>query len=540
MVERLPQFKDQADINGYIFTEPHIEERLLSVDLRTFLQSKTFFYHKKCYEKFSLDKLNRVLNSKRIKISESDTDESAQSIVRTRHSSGVCVFPLGKCVCMFCREEDKYNPRRPEDKQWKLRAAGGKSSSSTHAEEFTADLRMKAGKLGDSRILAQLYSDVRASELYYHLHCLLEFNNKYTRAMAALERTVIYSDSEEFIMFGAYEALRRFIRESTATSFTSSELELIYQTKLEELGGARKSAHSTRFTKEYLEERKDELGITVVQKSANSSYTILRHEALKDSLAPSDWCTLMRRVVDLIRQEIVERPAMSDMADLEIGEDIVIKKLRMFITLLCDNEPSFHDIPQQLETICQLITRQTKKFIRPGRVHQEDTLAVQRRVPRKSEVPIARYLTLKVYSTIRSRELITTLAKNGITLSYHRLLEFTSELSSVMTELFSRSGDRVLPSKLRTGVFTVFIDDNLDQSSSSSTAVKHFHGSSITVLQLPDAENLGQSREKKKFHELTDTEKKVTFCPALENYLKVDDNIQISKKNITSRVQTSK
>ena len=440
---------------------------------------------------------------------------------------------------MFCREEDKYNPRRPEEKQWKLRAAGGKSASATHAHEFTADLRLQAGMLGDSRVLAQLCSDVRASELFYHLPCLSDFNYKYTQTIAALEEaTVVYTDTDEFIKFGAHEAVRRFINESTARSFTSSELESIYQIKFQELGGPPKISHSTRFTKDYLEKRKDDLRITIVQKSANSSYTILRQDNLEAALVPSDWCTLLRRVTDPIRQEIVERPVISEMADLEIGEDISIRKIRMLITLLCQNEPSFQDIPKALETICQLIAMQTKKFVRPGRASHSDEKSVQRRIPRKSEVPVARYFTLKIYATIRSRELISCLAENGITVSYYRLLEFTSNLNAVMIELYSRSGDRVLPSLLRIGVFTVFIDDNLDQNSSSSTAVKHFHGSSVTEIQFPEEENPGEIREKKKYHELTDTEKNTKFCPALEKYLNVDDNVKINKKNISSRIQT--
>ena len=76
-------------------------------------------------------------------------------------------------------------------------------------------------------------------------------------------------------------------------------------------------------------------------------------------------------------------------------------------------------IPQELKTICQLTAMQTKKFIRPSRADHIDATSVQRRVPRKSEGPVARYLTLKVYSIIRSRELVNTLAENGITLSYH-------------------------------------------------------------------------------------------------------------------------
>ena len=61
---------------------------------------------------------------------------------------------------LTCRDEDKYNQKYTQDKRWKLRAAGGKSASSTHAQDFTANLRFKAGTLGESRVLAQFCNAV--------------------------------------------------------------------------------------------------------------------------------------------------------------------------------------------------------------------------------------------------------------------------------------------------------------------------------------------------------------------------------------------
>ena len=44
--------------------------------------------------------------------------------------------------------------------------------------------------------------------------------------------------------------------------------------------------------------------------------------------------------MDPIRAEILERPLPSDMADLEVGEEVTVNKLKMLITLLCDKDPS--------------------------------------------------------------------------------------------------------------------------------------------------------------------------------------------------------
>ena len=45
--------------------------------------------------------------------------------------------------------------------------------------------------------------------------------------------------------------------------------------------------------------------------------------------------------------------------------------------------------------------------------------------------------------------------------------------------------------KLRRGVFTIFVDENVDKNSSSVTAAGHFHGAGVTVLQFLSEENPG-------------------------------------------------
>ena len=42
----------------------------------------------------------------------------------------------------------------------------------------------------------------------------------------------------------------------------------------------------------------------------------------------------------------------------------------------------------------------------------------------------------------------------------------------------------MLPSTLRRGIFTIFVDDNVDKNSSSVTAAGHFQGAGVTALQL--------------------------------------------------------
>ena len=56
--------------------------------------------------------------------------------------------------------------------------------------------------------------------------------------------------------------------------------------------------------------------------------------------------------------------------------------------------------------------------------------------------------------------------------------------------LYSDSEDKVLPSTLRRGIFTIFVDYNVDKNSSSITAGGHFQGEGVTALQLTNEEEL--------------------------------------------------
>ena len=95
------------------------------------------------------------------------------------------------------------------------------------------------------------------------------------------------------------------------------------------------------------------------------------------------------------------------------------------------------------------------------------------------------------------------------------------DLSITVTSLYKMSENKVIPSNARKGIFTVFVDDNMDQNSSSSTATMHFHGTSVSMFQFPIADVPGIKRQRPALNELSQKEKDVGFC-VLEKYLNVD------------------
>ena len=113
-----------------------------------------------------------------------------------------------------------------------------------------------------------------------------------------------------------------------------------------------------------------------------------------------------------------------------------------------------------------------------------------RKILKKKETPVALYSTLNIYGTFRSKTVIDNFFNLGLRLSYDRILEFTKKLSDVQIENYELTGV-FSPNPLRKSIFTVVAKDDIDFNATSSTPVKHFHGTSMTVMQFPSAQNFG-------------------------------------------------
>ena len=109
---------------------------------------------------------------------------------------------------------------------------------------------------------------------------------------------------------------------------------------------------------------------------------------------------------------------------------------------------------------------------------------------KERETPAIIYSTLKLYGTIRSKTLINHFFSLGLCLSYDRVLEITEELSDIQIKHYMNT-NVFAPSPLKKNLFTVLAKDNIDFNATYSTAVQHFHGTSMTAMQFFSEENLG-------------------------------------------------
>ena len=113
---------------------------------------------------------------------------------------------------------------------------------------------------------------------------------------------------------------------------------------------------------------------------------------------------------------------------------------------------------------------------------------------RDRELPLPIYLGVMTHATTRKRTLIDKLYNLGLSISYDRVLELSTDMGNSVCEHFESEGV-VCPPKLLKGVFTTAAMDNIDHNPSSVTAQGAFHGTGISLFQHPSSNDPGEERE---------------------------------------------
>ena len=97
------------------------------------------------------------------------------------------------------------------------------------------------------------------------------------------------------------------------------------------------------------------------------------------------------------------------------------------------------------------------------------------------ETPLPLYIGLNIHTQTRSKKILNSLHKLGISISYKRVIEVENSLGSSICKRFEDEGI-LCPSQLWKGLFTVGALDNIDHNLSSTTAQGSFHGTGISTF----------------------------------------------------------
>lgn len=134
---------------------------------------------------------------------------------------------------------------------------------------------------------------------------------------------------------------------------------------------------------------------------------------------------------------------------------------------------------------------------------------------------------MSVFAKTRKRQLIDMLHKNGVSISYDRVLEISAQLGEALVAQYVEDGV-VCPPVLRKQLFTMAAVDNIDHNLSATTAQTSFHGTSVSIFQHPSPEYGGEEHDVLKLN----PDMKMKTVPKLpEAYTNVRPAYLIKKPN---------
>ena len=114
---------------------------------------------------------------------------------------------------------------------------------------------------------------------------------------------------------------------------------------------------------------------------------------------------------------------------------------------------------------------------------------------RDREPPLPIYLDLMTHAETRKRARVDKLYNLGLSISYDRVLELSTDMGNSVCARFESEGF-FCQTKLLKGVFTTAAVDNIDHSPSSVTAQGAFDGTGISLFRHPTFDVPGEGSER--------------------------------------------
>lgn len=438
--------------------------------LTQILKEKSAKWHKSCRDKFSNLKLQRAEK----RGTEGEEEHGAKKSARRSHSAGE---EESVSRCFFCEE-----------------GSGELHRASTF--NLDANVRRCAFQTNDSSLLAKLSAgDMVAIDALYHTQCLTSL---YRRAQNAAKSEPEHTD--EVMNCGiALAELVSFIEESRIDSVTPvfklADLANMYASRLKQMGADSSSRiHTTRLKERilvhcpYLQEFKDGRNIMLM---ANEDVGIAIRKAVEENC--DNDAIILAKAAKIVRRDLLamEKTDFHGKFENDCQEKSVSQSLLSLVKMIMGGPNIETQSSNVIEAQATLTIAQLIRFNCTVR-RRKDTLAMYHTKEREPPLPI--YLGLLLHAETRKRGLVDKMCDLGMSVSYNRVLEISTEMGNAVCTRFAAE-KIVCPPKLRKGIFTTSAVDNIDHNPSSTTAIGSLHGTGISLFQHPTAENGGQERE---------------------------------------------
>ena len=158
-------------------------------------------------------------------------------------------------------------------------------------------------------------------------------------------------------------------------------------------------------------------------------------------------------------------------------EDSVPLRLLTLCSLLIDGcDPRRKG--QSAQSISQLVMREYRK-----KWTNNDAI-IRKHDSKSHETPVPTYIGLKLYATVRSKTLLDKFFHLGVCISYDRVLDISNSIAFYILQKYEQNQKVFVPNLLRLELLTIIAKDNIDFNTRSTKVSQHFHGISMTAMQL--------------------------------------------------------
>ena len=438
--------------------------------LKTLMSHKAS-WHKSCYNKFGKLKLQRASKRKSEHAFEEVSPVKTRSVQNVKHESSY------ENICFFCEGHVGFLHR----------------ASTTNIDK---KVRWYATELQDTKLLAKLSTgDMHALDALYHTKCLTGLSNRYRQSTTSSRERTNQASLEGI----ALAELISYIEETKASDddihiFKLSNLVKLYRSRLEELNThIPDRVNSTRL--------KERLLLQLPLKASHQGREILLGfdedvgAALQFASENNydDEAVLFAKTARIVRREMLHK---TQHFDGTFGPDCqhssVPDSLLALVGMILDGSNITHQTTidkagtSAAGVISQLLMYNSVKHVRTGPTklrHNTD-----------KETPLLIYIGLALHSHTRQRSLVDKFYRLGLSISYDRIMQISSDLGNSVCSLYERK-QVVCPPKLKRGLFTTGCADNIDHNPSSRTAADSFHGTADSLTQHPNLTSAGIDRD---------------------------------------------
>ncbi|KAL8624292.1 hypothetical protein ACOMHN_034015 [Nucella lapillus] len=436
---------------------------------------ETFKFREANFHASFLVKYNTTKLTRKHAEAFSESDVEGQGM---RKSLRVDTEKTARKICFLCDEE-----------------GNSKDLTLRNASTFQLDgkVRKCAILLQDKKLLAKLSAgDIMAQELKYRTSCLIRW---YRRAQPKAENNeqekgqmlngLVFAELIEHI-----EEQRDQAPEDVLTVFKLADLAIMYQQRLKDYGLQPGRIHSSRLKMRLLAHFPD-LQAYADSRDIRLAFACDLNATLKEAYNRESWdegvhlakaAKIVRRDMFLLKSKFTG--SFSESSQLSSVPETLLALMEIIL-----DGPSLGNSgrgrQQASLTLAQLASFNAVKRARTN------TATIKHSNERETPLPV--YVGLAIHAQTRKKALVDNMFTLGLSVSYNRVLEISTELASKACSQFHSDGV-VCPMKLRSGLFTTAAIDNLDHNPSSTTAKDAFHGTAISLFQHPTDTIAGEER----------------------------------------------